>query len=84
MPTWLGAILPLIKSLVSGITSLVQGLFLINVGKEKQQLANYKAEDKKENEVKQIGTRIDGMSDDELRQLLSAPKSTSKRKPSGN
>jgi len=68
------AIAPLLGSLWNGLTKLFLGLWLVKAGKDKQQLSDYKEEEKQIEKSKKIANGIDDMSDDELRKLLRDPK----------
>lgn len=69
-PNMWGAILPLLQTLLKSLSTLFAGFFLVKTGKEKQQLEDYKKEEKNVKKSKTLANSVDAMSDDELRELL--------------
>lgn len=75
---YLKLLLPFLRGLGSVLKNLFLGFFLMRIGAEKQQLKNYKTEERNLKDVKKISHIIDGMSRLKLRGLLSKSKTKDK------
>ena len=69
-------IIPLIQSLVKVLSTAFLGLFLVNTGKEKEQLESLKEEIANVKVSKTISNGVDAMSPSRMRKLLAKPKSS--------
>lgn len=67
---YLKLLLPLLQGLGTVCKNLFLGYFLMKKGAEKQQLEDYKAEEKSIKDAKKITNTVNGMSDDKLAELF--------------
>lgn len=68
---------PIINGIISKISNLLMGLFLVKTGEKQQQLEDFKNEDKQIKKSKTISEGINAMPDSELRDLM---RNSAKRK----